>query len=86
MTTDLHLYELLAAYLSENISGAEKASVEKWIAASEENQLFFIEIHQLWQSSGARLRYRDLDSLQLLHELQARIREQQHPLKKTTYH
>jgi ferric-dicitrate binding protein FerR (iron transport regulator) len=86
MTTDLHLYELLAAYLSENISVAEKASVEKWIAASEENQLFFIEIHQLWQNSSARLRYKDLDSLQLLQEIQTRIGEQQKPLEKTSYY
>jgi ferric-dicitrate binding protein FerR (iron transport regulator) len=75
-------YELLAAYLSGDISTADKASVENWITESQENQLLFEEVQKVWNSSGVYLQYNDLDSSQLLHELTTRITEEQRPAGK----
>jgi transmembrane sensor len=75
-------YELLAAYLSGNISNADKASVENWITESHENQMLFEEVQKVWNSSGVYLQYKDLDSNHLLHELRARIAEEQRPVGK----
>src|SRR5687767_7761206 len=77
-----HSYELLAAYLSGNISIVDKASVENWITESQENQLLFEEVQKVWNSSGVYLQYNDLDSSHLLHELTTRITEEQRPAGK----
>lgn len=82
MAIDEQSYGLIASYLSGNISIAEKNSVEKWIGESVENQRFFKEVEKIWQSSGVRLQHEDIDSKQLLHELQIRINEEQRPLGK----
>jgi len=82
MAIDKQSYGLIASYLSGNISAAEKISVEKWIGESVENQKFFEETEKIWQSSGVRLRHNDIDSKQLLHELQIRIKDEDRPLGK----
>jgi ferric-dicitrate binding protein FerR (iron transport regulator) len=79
MAIDKQSYELLAAYLSGNISIADKASLENWITESQENQMFFEEVQKVWNSSGVHLQYKDLDSNHLLHELKTRITEEQRP-------
>lgn len=77
MAIDKPPYELLAAYLTGDIFSAERESVEKWISESEENQRFFLDLQNLWDSSGLRLHYADPDSEQLLSDLKRRISEQQ---------
>jgi transmembrane sensor len=46
---------LIARYLSGDISPAEKADLELWIAASESNKAVFERSRQVWDASG-RLR------------------------------
>lgn len=75
MEIDKNTYELLASYLSGNISSDEKIFVENWIAQSEQNKQLFEEVQKLWQSSGIRLQTDDIDSAQLLDDLRARIAE-----------
>jgi ferric-dicitrate binding protein FerR (iron transport regulator) len=82
MAIDKPSYELLAAYLSGNISNADKASVENWITESQENQMLFEEVQKVWNSSGVYLQYKDIDSNYLLHELKSRITEEQRPVGK----
>lgn len=79
MAGDNKSYDRIAAYLSGNVSSAEKAFVEDWIRESEENRRFFDETQEIWKSAGLRLRHNDIDStqLQLLRELRTRINEQQ---------
>jgi ferric-dicitrate binding protein FerR (iron transport regulator) len=77
-----HYYELLAKYLSGNISDPDKASVENWILESQENQMLFEEVQKVWNGSGVYLQYQDLDSDQLLKELRTRIAEEQRPIGK----
>jgi transmembrane sensor len=72
-------YELFAAYLSGDISNADKASVENWITESQENQAFFEEVQTVWNNAGIHLKYNDLDSDHLLNELKLRIAEEQKP-------
>lgn len=77
MAIDKQSYELLAAYLTGNISSADRTSVEKWIMESEENQRVFQDLQKLWNNSGLRLHYTDPDSAQLLIDLKKRLSEQQ---------
>jgi ferric-dicitrate binding protein FerR (iron transport regulator) len=82
MALDKPSYELLAGYLSGNISSADRASIETWISESQENKLIFEEVQKLWNSSGIHLHYNDLDSDLLLNELKLRISEEQKPIGK----
>jgi transmembrane sensor len=82
MAIDKPSYELLAAYLSGNISNADRVSVENWITQSQENQMLFDEVQKVWSSSSVYLQYNDLDSNHLLHELRTRITEEQGPVGK----
>lgn len=80
MEIDKKSYELLASYLSGNISSNERIFVEKWIAESEQNKNVFEEVKKIWESSGVRLHDREIDSAKLLRELQVRIDESKTPL------
>jgi transmembrane sensor len=82
MALDKPSYELFAGYLSGDISSADKASIENWIAESQENQLIFEEVQKVWDNSGIQLQYNDLDSDLLLSELKLRISEGQKPAGK----
>lgn len=73
MALDHEMWNRLASYLSGNISDTERASIENWIEASEENKAVFLEAKKIWDNAGQPLRYGEIDSTRLLEELKSRI-------------
>lgn len=43
---------LLTRFLANDLSVVEKEQVEQWIAAKEENRLYFLELQRAWQLAG----------------------------------
>jgi transmembrane sensor len=66
----------LTSYLSGQLTEPEKASVEKWIATSEENKAVLQEAEKIWKSADVRLRYPEIDTAQLLAEIKSRINDE----------
>jgi transmembrane sensor len=79
MGMDEKSWELLSAYFSGNINEADRRILEAWITASDENTRIFNEAQKIWASTGLRLKYKDLDSNQMLLELKVRIHSGQTP-------
>jgi transmembrane sensor len=59
MTSDQPHWEKISAYLSDDLSIAEKNAVEQWIAASKENETVFREAKKIWENSGMKLQLED---------------------------
>jgi transmembrane sensor len=50
--TNMVDWELLAAYLSENISDARKTEVEEWLSTSDENKALFTQAEKVWAKAN----------------------------------
>ncbi|GAA0894311.1 hypothetical protein GCM10009122_39920 [Fulvivirga kasyanovii] len=68
-------WDRFAAYLSGDLSDAEREEVDLWIKSSPERQKEFEEARQIWQNSGIRLEMRDADTVEEWGKLQSRISE-----------
>lgn len=67
--------ERIAKHLTGELSEAEQAWLEKWLAASEENQLYFHQMQQLWQRSelGKQALNKPIDLERALQQTKAKI-------------
>ena len=45
------IQQLLVKYICSDVTADEKAAVKNWIALHPENELYFIELYQAWQSA-----------------------------------
>jgi len=76
-------WELLAAYLSGDITAEKNDAVQRWINESDHNRHVFLELQQLWESTGVKLSVDGVDDNALLEEFKVRINTRRTPLEKT---
>jgi transmembrane sensor len=76
MKNTQHDIRKLAAYLSNQLDQVEREDVDRWIHASEENEIFFKECSKVWHRSGLKLAYPTDDTDLHWHELKSRLAEE----------
>lgn len=54
MTSSNPYDELLVSYLAGDLDADQKIMVENWIAASEENRKYFVEVQRVWKLAALR--------------------------------
>jgi transmembrane sensor len=74
MAIDKGQSTILASYLSGHLTEVEKASVENWIDANEDNKATFLEMKKIWENAAIRLSYPPINESQFLQEVKSRIK------------
>ncbi|HEY9047235.1 MAG TPA: FecR domain-containing protein [Ohtaekwangia sp.] len=72
MTTDTY-WQKISAYLSGDLSEAERISFESWLQESDENRHLFGEAKKIWDSSGIKRQLKVVDTEAELARLYTRI-------------
>ncbi|MBL0740373.1 FecR domain-containing protein [Chryseolinea lacunae] len=76
MNTDLNLtLEKISAYLSGQLTAAERETFETWLNASDENRQLFHDTKIIWEASNIRHTVRHADTEAELTKFMQRIRE-----------
>ncbi|MBT1704694.1 FecR family protein [Chryseosolibacter indicus] len=77
MEIDKEQLSKFVSYFNGELTDAEKAEIEQWITASEENRVTFSEAKKIWDSATVRLQYPYIDSSKFLIETKSRINNTQ---------
>ena len=77
MTLDNQHWERISAYLSGDLSQAERNAFESWLQDSDSNRLLFREARVVWESSRLKLQVKNPATEEELLKLLARIKSEQ---------
>jgi transmembrane sensor len=76
MTLDNQHWERISAYLSGDLSQAERNEFESWLQDSDSNRILFQEARMVWENSGLKLRVKNPATEEELVKLLARIKSE----------
>jgi ferric-dicitrate binding protein FerR (iron transport regulator) len=81
MTIDNQHWERISAYLSGDLSEADKKAFESWLQSSDSNRFLLEEARKVWENSGLKLQLSDPATEEELLKLQSRIGAERHEEK-----